>query len=78
VLFCFTVEAWVQSQASPGWIYGRQSSTGTGFTPSTLVFLHQYHSTNALCLFVDTFIYSFIYHQCSMTLAAGIVSISHA
>ena len=52
------------------------------FSPSTSVFLHQYHSTNALCLFVDTFIYSFIYsfihHQCCITLAAGIVNISDA
>jgi len=72
------MEAWVQSQASPGWIYGRQSGTGTGFSPSTSVSLHQCHSTNALCLFMDTFIYSFIHHQCCITSAAGIVNISHA
>jgi len=78
VLFFFTVEAWVQSQASPGWIYGRQSGTGTGFSTSTSVFLQKYHSTSAVCLFMDTFIYSFLHHHCCITLAAGIVNVSHA
>jgi len=61
VLFFFTLEAWVLFQASPRWIYGRQSGTGTNFSPSTSVFLRQYHSTNALCLFMDTFICLFIH-----------------
>jgi hypothetical protein len=37
----------VRSQASPCEICGKQICIGTIFSPSTLVFLSQYHSTNA-------------------------------
>jgi hypothetical protein len=42
-------------------VYGGQCGIGTGFPPSTEVFPHQYYSTNAP--------YSFIFHQCYITLA---------
>ena len=41
-----TAEARIQSQASPCNIYGGQSGTGTGFSPTTSVFPCQYHSTS--------------------------------
>ena len=40
-------DARVRSQASPCEICGRQSGTVTSFSPSTSVFLSQYHSTHA-------------------------------
>jgi hypothetical protein len=42
-----TAEACVRSRVSPCEIYGGQSGTGTGFSPSTSVFPCQYHSTDA-------------------------------
>jgi hypothetical protein len=45
----FTAEAQVRFQFSPCEIRGGQSDTGTRYTPSTSVFLRQYHSTNVSC-----------------------------
>lgn len=45
----FNVEAQVRLHFSPRELRGRQSDTGTRFSPSTLVFLRQYHSTFASC-----------------------------
>jgi hypothetical protein len=41
-------EAWVRARVSSRGIYGRQSGTGAGFSPSFSVFPCQYHSTVAL------------------------------
>jgi len=43
-------EAQVRLHFSPCEIRGGQSGNGTCFSPSTSVFLRQYHSTNASCL----------------------------
>jgi hypothetical protein len=42
-----TAETRVRSRVSPYGIYGGQSSTGTGFSPGSLVFPCQFHSTGA-------------------------------
>jgi hypothetical protein len=39
-------EALLQSQVSSSGIFGRQSGTRRGFSPSTSVFLCQYHHTS--------------------------------
>ena len=43
-----TEEAKIHSQVSPCEIYGGHCHTGTGFSPRTLVFPCQYHSTSTL------------------------------
>jgi len=42
----FIMEAGGRSQASPRNVFGLQSDTVTGFSPSNSVLLCQYHSTN--------------------------------
>jgi hypothetical protein len=42
-----TAEARIRSRVSPCGIYGGQSVTGTGFSPSTSVSPCQFHSTGA-------------------------------
>lgn len=44
-----TAEAYVRFQFSPCEIRGGQSGTRTRYSPSTSVFLRQYHTTNASC-----------------------------
>jgi hypothetical protein len=43
-----TAEAQVRARVNPCGIFGGQSGTGTGFSPSSLVFSCQYHSTVAV------------------------------
>lgn len=43
----FESEAWAGFKTSPRGICGRLSGTGRGYTPSSSVFLRQYHSFNA-------------------------------
>jgi hypothetical protein len=40
-----TAESWVRARVNPRGICGGQSGTGTGFSPSSLIFPCQYHST---------------------------------
>ena len=42
-----TAEARARSRVTPCGIFGEQSGTGTGFSPSTSVFPCKYHSTGA-------------------------------
>ena len=43
----FTVDACVQSQVRSRQVFGRESGTVSGFSPSNSVFPYQYHSTIA-------------------------------
>jgi hypothetical protein len=43
-----TAKAWVHTRINPCGIYGEQSDTGTGFSPSSLILPCQYHSTVAV------------------------------
>jgi hypothetical protein len=47
-----TAEAWVRALVSPCGIYGGQSSTRTGFPPSSSVLPWQYHSTVVLHVYI--------------------------
>jgi hypothetical protein len=58
-----TVEAQVQSQASPDWICGAQSGIGTGISLSTVVFSCHCYSTNT------PYWHPFLYHQQCIILA---------
>ena len=49
-----SVEAWVQLQASPCGKCSGWSGTGTGFSPSTVIFTCHYHSTSAPYSFSHT------------------------
>jgi hypothetical protein len=49
-------EAQLQSQASESGICDGESDIGTGFAPSTSLFLSQYHSINASHSFIHSFV----------------------
>jgi hypothetical protein len=49
-----TAEARVRSRFSLCGIYGGQSGTGTGFSPSSSVFPCQYHPTVALLIYISS------------------------
>jgi len=64
-----SVEAWVEPQASPGGNFGGWSGLGTGFSPSILILLHQYHFTNAP--------YSFSHHWHYIVIAVDSIIMWH-
>jgi hypothetical protein len=59
-----TMEAQVQSEASPHEICGGQSGTRTSFSSSTSVFFCHYHSTNAsyALIYLSLMLYCIIIH----------------
>jgi hypothetical protein len=44
----FTAEAWVRARVRPCGIFGEQSGTGTGFSPTYSIFPSQSHFNIAL------------------------------
>ena len=54
-LWPLMAEVWVRSQVSPCGICGGQYGTRSSFSPSTSVFLCQYHCTDAPYSFLPTF-----------------------